>query len=85
MYQVVTDDEVNAQVSALPDELLVHYAQLLDLLELIPWRSEPYNDAKPDGNMRTLSFGPPGRTADAIFLILERDQRVELLRIFWLH
>ena len=41
MYQVVTDDEVNAQVEALPDELLPYYAQVLDLLELAPWNSQP--------------------------------------------
>ncbi|MBW0106073.1 hypothetical protein [Pseudonocardia sp. KRD291] len=85
MYQVVTDGEVNAQVNALPDGLLPHYAQVLDLLELAPWSSEPYTDAKPDGVMRRLAFGPPGYTAQAIFLILEREQRVEVLRVLWLH
>ena len=85
MYQVVTDDEVNAQVAAMPDDLLAHYAQVLDLLELAPWSSEPYTDAKPDGVMRRLSFGPPGLTAQAIFLILDRDQRVEIVRVVWLH
>lgn len=85
MYQVVTDDEVNEQATALPDQLLPYYAQLLDLLELAPWRSEPYNDAKPDGALRTLRFGPADRAAAAVFLILEREQRVEIVRIFWLH
>lgn len=85
MYHVVTDDEVNAQVAAMPDDLLAHYAQVLDLLELAPWSSEPYTDAKPDGVMRRLPFGPPGRTAQAIFLILDRDLRVEIVRVVWLH
>ncbi len=85
MYQVVTDDEVNAQVEALPDELLLHYAQVLDLLELAPWNSLPYNAAKPDGVMRTLRVGPEGRTAEVIFLILERTRRVEIVRVHWIH
>jgi hypothetical protein len=85
MYRVVTDDEVNAQVEALPDELLPHYAQLLDLLELAPWHSRPYNGAKPDGVMRSMLFGPSGRAAEAVFLVLEDDQRVEIVRIVWIH
>ena len=85
MYRVVTDDEVDQQVEALPDELLPYYLQVLDLLELTPWHSEPYNEARPDASMRTLVFGPRGRTAQAIFLILEREHRVEILRVVWLH
>jgi hypothetical protein len=85
MYQVVTDDEVNAQVEALPDELLTYYAQVLDLLEIAPWNSEPYNDAKPDGVMRSLRFGRPGRTGEVIFLVLEPERRVEIVRVHWIH
>ena len=85
MYQVVTDDEVNAQVRALPDELLAYYAQVLDLLELTPWSGEPYNEAKPDGVMRTVRFGPPGRTGEVIFLVLEAERRVEIVRVHWIH
>ncbi|MGH3770561.1 MAG: hypothetical protein ACRDRW_04050 [Pseudonocardiaceae bacterium] len=82
MYEVVTDDEVAQQVAALPDELLPYYAQVLDVLELAPWNGEPYNNAKPDGVMRKLLFGPGGQ-AEAIYLVLEHDHRVELLRVHW--
>ncbi len=85
MYQVVTDDEVTAQVEALPDELLPYYAETLDLLEIAPWSSQPYNDAKPDGVMRTLRIGPAGRTTEVIFLVLEPDRRVEIIRLHWIH
>jgi hypothetical protein len=85
MYQVVTDDEVNAQVEALPDELLPYYAQALDLLEFAPWNSRPYNAAKPDGVMRTLHIGPKDRSAEVIFLVLEPDRRVEIVRVHWIH
>ena len=85
MYQVVTDHEVSGQVAALPDELLPYYAQVLDLLELTPWHSEPYNEARPDAGMRRVLFGPHGRAAEAIFLVMEREQRVEIVRIVWLH
>lgn len=85
MYQVVTDEEVNAQVEALPDELLPYYAQALDLLELAPWSSRPYSEAKPDGVMRTLRFGPDSRSGEVIFLLLEADRRIEIVRVYWLH
>ncbi|MDN5856866.1 MAG: hypothetical protein L0K86_29320 [Actinomycetia bacterium] len=46
MYEVVTDDEVARQIRALPDELLPHYLQVLDLLELTPWSGEPYKGCR---------------------------------------
>jgi hypothetical protein len=58
---------------------------VLDLLELAPWNSQPYSDAKPDGVMRTLRFGPPTRTAEVIFLVLESERRVEIVRVYWVH
>lgn len=85
MYQVVTDEEANARVEALPDELLPYYAQALDLLELAPWTSRPYSQAKPDGVMRTLRFGPGGRSGEVILLLLEAERRVEIVRVYWLH
>lgn len=84
VYEVVTDDEVAGQVGALPDELLPYYLQVLDLLELTPWNGEPYNDAKPDGAMRKLLFDPGGR-AEVIYLVLDHDRRVELLRLHWVN
>jgi hypothetical protein len=85
MYRVVTDTEVNAQVAALPDALLPYFAQVLDLLEIAPWAGEPYNEAKPDGVMRKLLFGPPGRrNGEVVYLVLEHAQIVELLRVHWI-
>jgi hypothetical protein len=69
----------------MPAELLPYFAQLLDVLELVPWNSDPYSEALPDGIMRKLFFGPEGRMAEAIFLIVEDQQRVDILRITWIH
>ena len=84
MYRIDVDDEVHDQVAALSAALIPHFLQLLDVLELVPWNSEPYNDAKPDGSMRTLVFGPPELPAQVVFLIVEDLQRVDLLRVTWL-
>lgn len=83
MYRIVTHEEVVAQTSALPDHLLRYYLQVLDVLELVPWSGEPYNAAYPDGAMRKLLFGPEG-AGEVIYLILEHDQSVELLRVHWI-
>jgi hypothetical protein len=85
MYAITTDGEVEAQIDALPTELLPYLAQLFDVLELVPWNSDPYNEAIPGGIMRKLLFGPTGRAAEAIFLIVEDQQRVDILRITWIH
>jgi hypothetical protein len=84
VYRIVADDEVQDQVAALPDKLLPTYAQVLDLLELTPWSGEPYNDAKPDGSMRQVLFGPEG-CGVVIYLILEDQRRVDLLLVYWLY
>ena len=83
MYRIVTHEEVVEQTSALPDHLLSYYLQVLDVLELAPWSGEPYNAAAPDGVMRKLLLGPEG-AGEAIYLILEHDRRVELLRVHWI-
>jgi hypothetical protein len=82
MYRIVTHDEVVAQTSALPDHCF-SYLQVLAVLELVPWNGEPYSEAKPDGAMRKLLFGPDG-AGEVIYLILEYDRRVELLRVHWI-
>jgi hypothetical protein len=35
--------------------------------------------------MRKLPSGPTGRSAEAIFLIVEDQQRVDILRVTWIH
>lgn len=60
MYRVVDDDWVAEQVAALPAEALSGYAEVRTLLEVAPWSGSPYRKEKPDGPMRTLTFGSSG-------------------------
>ena len=83
MYRIVTHEEVVEQTSVLPTICSATTCQVLDVLELAPWSGEPYNAAAPDGVMRKLLFGPEG-AGEAIYLILEHDRRVELLRVHWI-
>ena len=83
MYRVLPDDGVLEQIAALPTDLLLQYADALDVMKRMPWTGEPYNADKPLGAMRRLLFGPEGR-GEVIYLVVEDLQRVDVLRIYWL-
>lgn len=83
MYRVTTDSESADQVSALPVEAFVGYLEVVRVLELTPWSGRPYNDADPDGVMRQWVFGPCGEGL-VTYLILEDEQRVDVLRVHWM-
>lgn len=42
MYRVTIDDQVLEQVAALPIEALASYAELLVVLETVPWNGVPF-------------------------------------------
>jgi hypothetical protein len=81
MYLVTEDDDVKAQVAALPVEALTAYAELRTLLETAPWSGRPYIDEHPDRPMRTHAFGAYGAV---IYLVLDDQRRVDVLLVQWL-
>jgi hypothetical protein len=83
VYRILTDDEVIEQVAALPTDLLPHYAQVLDAVRRAPWGGEPYNPDRPLGAMRRILFGPEGR-GEVIYVVVEDQQRVDVVRVYWL-
>lgn len=83
MYRVETYGEAMQQIAELPAEALAYYAQVIGVLELTPWNGAPYNMAKPAGAMRQLVFGHGGEGM-VVYLILEDQQRVDVLRVMWL-
>jgi hypothetical protein len=82
MYSVETEAAALAEVAALPAEVLPAYAELMTLLQVAPWSGDPYNLQRPDANMRTHTFGE-GAPGLAIYLVLETDRRVVILRVLW--
>ncbi|WP_344653736.1 hypothetical protein [Cryptosporangium japonicum] len=52
------------------------------LLEVAPWSGESYNRQHPDANMRSHPFGTDAKGL-AIYLILEDQRRVIVLRVLW--
>ncbi len=81
MYRITTDDQSSAQIDALPAEALTPYAEIVGVMELIPWQGEPTNSRNPDGPIRVLFFG---HGSMVIYLILEDQLRVDVLDVIWI-
>jgi hypothetical protein len=80
VYEVDLAGSAVAQVAALPAVALAPYAELRVLLETAPWAGDPYREDYPGGPVRTIAFGERGL---AMYLILERQRRVEILDVLW--
>ena len=83
MYVVETVEEVSHQVGALPKNGIDAFAALVDLLKLHPWSGDAYIRQRPEGNMRTHPFGDHSEGL-AIYVILEEERRVVIVRVLWL-
>lgn len=57
-------------------------AELVTLLEVAPWGGDSYDRKRPDANMRTHTFGSHGEGL-MIYLILDDQRRVVVLRVLW--
>lgn len=81
MYRLTTDDQSSAQIAALPADALALYAEVVGVLQLIPWHGKPYAETKPDGPMRYLLFG---NQSMVVYMILEDQLRVDILKVMWI-
>jgi hypothetical protein len=82
MYSVEWEQQALDQLGTLPSKAFPFYAELVTLLQLAPWSGESYSKQRPDANMRTHSFGEHGEGL-VIYLILEDQRRVVVLRALW--
>ena len=80
MYQVQTDSQVREQLAALPIDAVLAFLEAVSVLELVPWNGTPVNPDNPDGALRTLPFGDGGLVT---YLILEAQQRVDVVLVQW--
>ncbi|WP_433782534.1 hypothetical protein ACQPX6_21955 [Actinomycetospora sp. CA-101289] len=71
---------VRGELEALPREALVALAEVLDVLEVVPWSGDPLVDRNPDGAVRTMPFGSTGLVT---YVVVERLGRVDLLQLHW--
>jgi hypothetical protein len=80
VYAVDTEGLAQEQTTALPVAALSAFAELRVVLETAPWSGEPYLSGKPDGPMRTRTFGDGGLVT---YLVLEEQRRVDVLLVQW--
>jgi hypothetical protein len=81
-YDIEVYPDVQDQIRGLPKQALPALAEAISVLELVPGKGDPYHRANPDGAMRNLAFGPHGEGL-ITYLILEDQNRVDLLRVLW--
>lgn len=81
-YRINPYEEAQDQIDALPRAGLLAYADAADVLESVPWNGEPASDDNPDGAVRALAFGPNGEGL-VTYLILERDDQVDVISVHW--
>jgi hypothetical protein len=82
MYSVESEQHAVEQVAALPADALAPYAELMTVLETAPWSGEAYDRQRPDANMRTFAFGRHDQGL-VVYLILDDQRRVVVLRVLW--
>ena len=83
MFRVVTYPEAAEQLAALPAHLLADYARVLDAITVAPWDGAPHTANNPDAEVRRWLFGPLGM-AQVLYLVLDREREVHVLRVVWL-
>jgi len=83
LYRIRTDHQAREQIAALPDDALESYAQVLGVLELVPWHGHPQHEDNPRGALRQFVFGP-GNHGVVIYLILDDQLCVDVLEVMWI-
>lgn len=83
MYDL-NDDDVAEQVRALPPDARAVFEELRAVIALVPWQSEPAAHGNPDGEVRFAPFSSATGSGFVYFLILEDQNRVDLLELIWL-
>ena len=79
-YSLDIDPLADQQIAALPQAALAALVDALTVVELVPWNGLPVNDSNPDGPVRQLPFGGLGMIT---YLVLDDQQRVDLLIVTW--
>jgi hypothetical protein len=80
-YSIEIDEAAQATFAVLPRAALRSLAEAFTVLELEPWSGSAVNpQLNPDGPVRNLPFGVAGMLT---YLILEDQQRVDVLLVTW--
>lgn len=77
-YEVILTPLATEQLAALPHAAQVAFEELRKRIAEDPWDFQPAGN--PTGNMRQAAFGGYGL---AVFVILDRQVRVDVVRALW--
>lgn len=80
MYRIIAHIQAQETIAELPGSALAGYAEALGVMKLVPCNGTSFRGDNPNGNIRTLPFGPGGLV---VYLILEREQEVHVLEVQW--
>jgi hypothetical protein len=83
VYEVRTDELVDAQLAQLPDSLTGPYLEVRAMLEVAPWSGDSLKPTNPSANVYSVPFGPGG--AGTVFYLIQEEARlVKVLEVVWL-
>lgn len=80
MYEVNLSDEARTTAGQLPHDAIKAFAELVDVLALQPFIGRLYRG--PGSDLRTISVA--GGELLVVWLVIDSQQRVEILRLLWL-
>lgn len=80
MYSVHLGVEAQVQLDALPAGALNAFFELRVVLETGPWSGAPVLPENPRGAMRGHAFA---RVGIAVYVVLEEQRRVEVVKVIW--
>lgn len=83
MYEVRTDELVDAQLADLPEGKTAAYLEVRAMLEVAPWSGDSMRPSNPDANVYSVPFGPDAE-GTVIYLIQENERLVKVLEVIWL-
>ena len=78
-YELDFYPEADAQRATLPAEALAVYSRVLDVLQLVPWNGRSSNPTNPGGAVRIWTTG----RLMVVYVILEHEQRVDIIDVIW--
>lgn len=81
-YRVESAPIVDAQLDAVPAAAQAAYYRLLKRIAADPWDAQPLVE-NPLANMRQAAFGDRGQGL-AVYVVLDREERVVVVRLTWM-
>jgi hypothetical protein len=79
-YSIDVDPIAQDVIGAMPTDALSALREAFTVLQTVPWNGTPQNPDNPEGPVRNLAFGSAGLLT---YLILEDEQRVDVLLVAW--